>query len=136
YEQGTNVKIGPASIYEEFALSFKGYYHNNFFESIYFDKKLYKMYRDSVEIINIEKNLNLLNTVIDCKPCNAVAQLKFRKTDYYFPFTVDTSLVNILDDYHFHHIEDEFSKTKYYIAKTGTLASGMLVQPKSQNNLN
>lgn len=93
YEQGQDIYAGPVSDIEKFKLAFRGKYHVDFFEKIHIDNKLYRHFLDSVQVLSIEllevSNKSLL---FECKSCNRVAFLKFRKAYFKFPFYTDQPL--------------------------------------------
>ena len=87
YEYHENSYQGPLTGAEKFRYAFIGNYHNKFFDHIYIDTKLSAKYMDSVEILVIvQKNQFRGTYLFECKACNQVATLRFRKKVYNFPF--------------------------------------------------
>jgi len=127
---------GPVTEEEEFKNAFRGNYHVKFFEKIYMDSKLNRMFIDSVAIKNIQpigqSNFNLL---FPCSSCNKIALLTFRNRSYFYPFysnNSDTNNYQIKED----TINGYYRKLFY--AMTDSFPSGLFFQPlnKSKDNNN
>ena len=127
YEYHENSYQGPLTATEKFRYAFIGNYHNKFFDHIYIDTKLSAKYMDSVEILVIvQKNQFRGTYLFECKACNQVATLRFRKKEYNFPFFSDQALDEANEtNFYLDTIDGHYRKI--YISKTGK-ESGLLME--------
>lgn len=88
YDYGRYSNRGPLSVEEEFRRSFDSYHHIKFFEDRMIDPKVYKIFLDSVEVIDVRKKVDSDQLMYACEPCNAVSQLTFKGDTYLFPVTM------------------------------------------------
>jgi len=89
YDYGRTSFRGLETNEELFVKSFDAYHHTRFFEDRLIDPKVYKIFLDSVKVIEVlPKNKVKEELMIECDPCNAVAHVTFMKRDYYYPYTV------------------------------------------------
>jgi len=87
YDYGMYSYQGPLTEEEKFANLFKGKYYADFFSIIHIDKKLFRLYIDSVQVIHAGALKSKPSTMIArCTNCNKEALLRFRKRDYIFPY--------------------------------------------------
>lgn len=134
YEFGRYSSTGPISDTEKFKMAFRGKYYVDFFEKIYIDSKLYKLYMDSVQIIRIDTlKVHNKSLLFDCSSCNRLAILKFRKSWFKFPFYSNQALSDdTLWSFHVDTIENY--KRKIFLSHTnGT--SGIYLEPLNDSKL-
>ncbi len=88
FESGPTAYQGPKNLKTTFVQSFRAYYHTKFFDSIFIEEKLRKIFLDSVRIHKVwPKTSNSSHRLLfECIPCNAVAELEFNNVLHYFPF--------------------------------------------------
>jgi hypothetical protein len=76
---------GPQDEEEYFKTTFRNIFYIKYFDSIYVDKKVHKLFRDSVYLVNLKTVP--LGSIRSCKACNREAILSFKgrqKPYYYF----------------------------------------------------
>ena len=84
---------GPESLKNSFKNSFNTYFYKKFFDEIYFDEKLQKLFLDSVQILDVYPTINPITPMFKCDNCNALAELKFKKRLFKFPFQTNRKLI-------------------------------------------
>lgn len=123
YTKGIQAHSGPLTETEKFALAFKGKYHTVFFEKLHIDEKLYKMFIDSVDIVQvIPMSESSSKPFIPCTACNYMAELEFRKRSFSYPFFTTQDTENQEDDFSV-KLDGEFQR-KFYVTHDG-LGSGI-----------
>lgn len=88
FDYGKFSNSGPLTPEEEFRRSFDTYHHIKFFEYRMIDAKVYKIFLDSVEIIEVRRKSLKDKGFYECEPCNAIAEIKFMGDTYYYPLTL------------------------------------------------
>ena len=88
YDYGLYSNPGPITPKEEFRRSFDTYHHIKFFEYRMLDPKVYKIFLDSVDVIDVRRKDASDKLFFDCQPCNATAEITFKRETYFFPFTL------------------------------------------------
>ncbi len=88
YDYGLYSNPGPITPKEEFRRSFDTYHHIKFFENRMIDPKVYKIFLDSVEVVDVKRKKDTDKLIFDCEPCNATAEITFKGDTYFFPFTM------------------------------------------------
>jgi len=95
YDFGPFSNPGPLTPEEEFRRTFDTYHHNKFFENRMIDPKVYKIFLDSVKVIDVDRKKEDDRLLIECKPCNAVAEITFLGETYFYPFTLSERQLNM-----------------------------------------
>jgi hypothetical protein len=127
YDYGKYGNPGPLNDVEQFKLAFRGKYHSVFFEKIHIDSKLYRLYMDSVQVVDVTALKDHNKTLLfDCSVCNRVATLKFRKAIYRFPFFTDQNLSGSTHIFYLDTI-GEYHR-KIYLSQNGGV-SGLYLSP-------
>lgn len=128
YEIAKAAYKGPEDDTDYFRKVFNNYHHMAFFESLKLDKKVYKIYRDSVLILKISD----IATGSDktCKSCNKSALLRFKGKEIPFPYQVTDQLMESISK----------GSTKRYIKSNlfikiydNDKESGVVIEKTSQN---
>lgn len=114
----------PLTIEEEFQNAFRGNYYAKFFEIIHIDSKLYRVFRDSVQLVSIS-DLNLSKKqLFSCPTCNKSATLIFRNRTYHYPFFwPETASSSFQYNFTIDTISGYYRKI--WIAKSDSLPSGV-----------
>jgi hypothetical protein len=88
YDHATAAYPGPQSAVDYFMQTFRSMHYMKYFDSIHIDKKVQKLFRDSVRLISLQE---IPIGSAKCKACNYEAQLQFRqfKTPFYYFVTDD-----------------------------------------------
>lgn len=94
YDYGKYSYPGPLTTIEEFKNSFDSYYHIKFFEDRMIDKKVYKLFLDSVKVIDVRAKKDDDKLMYACDPCNTTAELTFMGDTYLFPTTMGENQFN------------------------------------------
>lgn len=79
----------PTSLEWSFRNAFYAYHYNKFFDQVYMDPKVKKIFRDSVKIIEIITEIEKDEMKKGCSNCNAIAKLQFKKKVFDFPYQMD-----------------------------------------------
>lgn len=87
------------SAYIDFLMAFRHYHFETFFDYIFLDKKVKRLYRDSITIDTIIKHQNHMSTAIPCYGCNIVAQITFRNQKYAIPHQLNSQLLLYFEQY-------------------------------------
>jgi len=94
YDYGRYGPKGPMTAVETFDQSFKNYHYSKFFELTHIDKKLYKVFTDSVSVIAVQPAADITEkTLYECSTCNAVATIDFLGKRWYYPTTVHADML-------------------------------------------
>ena len=88
YDFGRYSNSGPLTPKEEFRRSFDTYHHNKFFENRMIDPKVYKIFLDSVEVIDVRRKSDNEKLLFPCDPCNTTAEITFKGDTYLFPLSM------------------------------------------------
>jgi len=88
YDYGLFSNQGPITPKEEFRRSFDIYHHIKFFEYRMLDPKVYKIFLDSVEVVDVRRKNENDKSFFDCEPCNTTAEITFKGDTYFFPLTL------------------------------------------------
>lgn len=99
YEVAWAPFIGPESLKNSFTNSFNAYFYKKFFDELYFDEKLHKLFLDSVQIIDVYPSINPNTSMFKCDNCNALAELIFKKRMFKFPFQTNRKFIEEYDVY-------------------------------------
>ncbi len=88
YDHSTSAYPGPQIGLEYFLQTFRSVHYMRYFDSIHIDKKVQKIFRDSVKLLSLNE---IPIGSAKCKACNYEAMLQFRqfKTPFYFFVTDD-----------------------------------------------
>ncbi len=97
YDYGLYSNPGPITPREEFRRSFDAYHHIKFFEYRKLDSKVYKLFLDSVRIVEVREKLDSDDFFFECKPCNTTAVITFMRDTYYYPFTLSKNQLSMED---------------------------------------
>ena len=87
YDYGKFSYPGPLTAIEDFRRTFDNYYHKKFFEYRMIDPKVYNIFLDSVEVLDVRKKEADDIGFFECKTCNGIAEFTFRGETYHYPFT-------------------------------------------------
>ena len=88
YDYGKYSTPGPLTRKEEFRQSFDAYHHIKYFKNRMVDPKVYKLFLDSVRIIDVRRKLAIDVLLFECDPCNAIAALEFKNDISLYPFSM------------------------------------------------
>jgi hypothetical protein len=80
----------------DFNQAFRSYHYEFFFDFIFFDKKLRRLYRDSVKIDSVRLLTDNVKLILPCKGCNSYAGITFRGQHYLYPHSLPQDLVDIM----------------------------------------
>lgn len=116
YDLGPYSAPGPLTPEETFRNEFDAYHHTKFFEKVMIDKKVYKIFLDSVKIVDVRAKTTDDELFFECDPCNAVAELVFKKRTFIYPTNMSDNLLN-LDDITFKFEEIDGITYKIYQEK-------------------
>ncbi|MBK9256928.1 MAG: hypothetical protein IPM42_15710 [Saprospiraceae bacterium] len=124
YKFGQNIDQGPLSPKEEFNQLFKGYYYHKFFEKVYLDEKVHKLFIDSVQLIKLTPFQYDKEYLFNCPGCNAAASLKFKNKIYEIPYN---STIDPANDNQYLFTLDTFDiyERKIFLSKNPELSSGV-----------
>jgi hypothetical protein len=104
----------PLSLKESFMNAFNAYHYNKFFDKVMMDPKVKKIFRDSVQLIDIFPTEG--RNIPGCPNCNVLAKLKFKKKVFDFPVQMSET---DLKDHHCYMLMDQSTekfKKLIYIA--------------------
>lgn len=76
YDHSSQAFAGPQNKEEYFMQTFRSYHYLNYFDSIHIDKKVQKLFRDSVKLISLKQ---IPIGTSRCKSCNFEAMMKFKQ---------------------------------------------------------
>ncbi len=121
----------------QFKNAFNAVFYNDFFDRIYLDDKVKRIFKDSVAVDTvIRKNQFNGSLMFDCDPCNVVGQLQFKGSKFYYPATLGTTIEETIHRYLFDIIDEEtyvFTAADHMgkIVSSNTGKSGILIRSKS-----
>lgn len=116
--QGKPENLENKSAYIDFLMAFRHYHFETFFDYTFLDKKVKRLYRDSITIDTMLTYQNNMSVVIPCFGCNVVAKITFRNQKYLVPHLLSDQLLH-----YFEHYNQTFSaKPNQYL--TGFTAKG------------
>ena len=95
YDYGNFSNPGPLTPKEEFTRAFDTYHHVKFFENRMIDPKVYRIFLDSVQVVDVSRKKASDSLMFSCDPCNATAQLTFMGETYYYPLTLSENQLNM-----------------------------------------
>jgi len=124
YIFGQNIDPGPLTPQEEFSQQFRGYYYQKFFEKVYLDEKVYKIFIDSVKLLAITPYSDTTDYLFNCASCNASARLKFKNKIYNIPYS-SSVLFPSSGIYTFSVDTTGGYERKIFISKEPEIASGV-----------
>lgn len=119
---------GPETLEEYILKIFRSYHYLSFFDKIHIDKKVQKLFRDSVSIDKISKMPE--NFEKECKNCNYLLLLKFKKTIYPYEIYLAESLTETLNSNSVEIIQQEGINFKFY--ETSEIRGAYISQIKSK----
>lgn len=127
YDYGKYSNPGPLTPKEEFRRAFDTYHHIKFFENRMIDPKVYKIFLDSVVVINVRRKMDDDKLIFGCEPCNTSAEITFLGDTYLYPLTLSEKQLG-REGY-----SSEFEKKgklihKYYRKDDGT--TGLYIAPE------
>lgn len=141
YDYGRFSYAGPNTLQETFTKSFYSVYYSAFFDAVYLEEKLKESFKDSVKIVETFPELLGEKMIIPCNNCNATAKLKFKDSEFYYPF-VTTMNSDTPDGYQLAETSS-ISNNKYKKIYTSThpeKLSGIYIgynnNPRKTSNLN
>lgn len=111
YDYGRYSSKGPITPREEFRRSFDTYHHIKFFEDRMIDPKVYKLFLDSVNVVEVRKKEESDPLMFSCDPCNTTAIITFKNDTYHYPITLSEKQLN-MDSF-----KAEFKKVNGFIYK-------------------
>lgn len=88
YDYGKFSYSGPLTPKEEFLRTFDTYHHIKFFENRMIDPKVYKIFLDSVQAVDVRRKKDTDKLLFQCDPCNTIAELTFLGETYFYPLTL------------------------------------------------
>ena len=91
------------------------------------DPKVYKIFLDSVQVIDVRKKADADKLMFSCDPCNCVALLTFLGETYYYPLTLGENQLDMDGKSISFEEKDDFIY-KYYQVDGGY--SGLYLAPK------
>jgi hypothetical protein len=116
--QGKPENLENKSAYIDFLMAFRHYHFETFFDYVFLDKKVKRLYRDSITIDTMLTYQNNMSVVMPCFGCNVVAQITFRNQKYLVPHLLNSQLLQ-----YFEHYNQTFSpKSNQHL--TGFTAKG------------
>ncbi|MFZ1703620.1 MAG: hypothetical protein WAT79_04705 [Saprospiraceae bacterium] len=118
---------------QEFYLAFQTTTYEKFFDFIFFDQKLRRLYRDSVVIRQILPYDENKKRLFPCGDCNGIADINFLNNHYMVPFKAASYLMNHLNMYDFIEKRDHQYYTSIFLPKTNGLQLGCEIRSTSQN---
>lgn len=128
YEIAKAAYKGPEDDTDYFRKVFNNYHHMAFFELLKLDKKVYKIYRDSVLILNISDIP--IGSDKTCKNCNKSALLRFKDKEIPFPYQVTDQLAKAIND----GGSKRYLKSNLFIKiYDNDTESGVVIEKASQN---
>lgn len=89
YDYGKFSNSGPQTANEKFRETFDTYHHIKFFENRMIDPKVYKIFLDSVQVIDVRRKKSTDKLMMDCEPCNTTAEVTFKGDTYFYPLTMN-----------------------------------------------
>lgn len=95
YDYGKYSNPGPLTPKEEFTRAFDTYHHVKFFENRMIDPKVYRIFLDSVQVVEVRRKEDTDNLLFSCDPCNTIAQLVFLGDTYYYPLTLSENQLDM-----------------------------------------
>ena len=95
YDYGLYGYQGPITPKEEFRRSFDTYHHIKFFEDRMIDPKVYKIFLDSVKVIDVRRKMPGVKHMFKCDPCNTTAEITFKGDTYFYPLTLSEKQLNM-----------------------------------------
>jgi hypothetical protein len=101
----------PISLTHQFRNAFYAYHYNSFFDKVYLDSKVKKIFRDSVTILDVVPKTTGLDLMFSCENCNVVATLKFKKKVFYFPVQMADNVLELSSQFTFNL--DDPNKTAF-----------------------
>lgn len=106
YEVSRSAYEGPEDHFTYFVKAFRNYHYTKFFDFIHIDKKVQKLFRDSVRIMEVMPIA--AGSDLNCKNCNRKALLKFKNTNYPYAYVVSKELDDKLNSIHavYYDLED------------------------------
>ncbi len=133
YDYGKFGYPGPITPKEEFRRSFDTYHHIKFFENRMIDAKVYKIFLDSVQVINVRRKKATDKLFFKCEPCNTTAEITFKGDTYFYPLTLSENQLN-QRGYSCSFQEKEDFIYKYF--QEIDAFSGLYIAPKKNRNKN
>lgn len=97
YDFGRFSNPGPLTPKEEFRRTFDTYHHTKFFEDRMIDPKVYKIFLDSVDVIDVRRKSADDKLMFPCAPCNTTAEVTFKGDTYYYPLTLNEKQLDMED---------------------------------------
>ena len=104
----------------DYLFAFRSYHHTTFFEYIFLDKKLNRLYRDSIIVDTVYKYEGQKGLVYPCRGCNAVADIRFRLSSYLVPHSLEPHLMKRLESFMFIQKTTFKGHLSTYYPKDGT----------------
>ncbi len=133
YDYGKYGYRGPETPEESFRNAFDAYHHSKFFMLIHIDRKVSKIFKDSVEIIKILPKSDVDEKFLyQCGTCNAVAHLRFKRKDFYYPTSVNLDIFDqSYDDIIYEHREGQ--EIKLFSDQDGHRGAAISVLPSRRH---
>ena len=91
----------PTPLEWSFRDAFNAYHFNKFFDQVFMDPKVKKIFRDSVQIMEVVPIPDIVAQNNECSNCNAVAKLKFKKKIFDYHYQVDNNKILMHQKYDF-----------------------------------
>jgi hypothetical protein len=129
FDYGKYSYPGPLTPKEEFTRAFDAYHHVKFFEDRMIDPKVFKIFLDSVKVVDVRRKKDTDNLMFTCDPCNTTAQLTFLGDTYYYPLTLSEDQLN-MKGYTCSFEERGDYIYKYYQVDNKNKDSGLYISPK------
>jgi len=127
YDYGKFSNPGPITPKEEFRRTFDNYHHLRFFEYRMIDKKVYKLFLDSVDVVEVRPKRADDTPFFECKTCNIMAEITFKGDTYFFPVTLSEKQLD-QSDYSVSFKEKGANVHKYY--QQNNRPTGLYITPK------
>ena len=102
FDYGRYSYKGPENLMSNFMITFHNYHYSRFFMELGMDEKVYKALRNKVKILSA-RVIDDFNgeLMFECSTCNAVAELEYENTRFYFPYSDSKSILQNEQDYYF-----------------------------------
>ena len=133
YDYGKYSNPGPITPKEAFRRTFDTYHHIKFFEYRMIDPKVYKIFLDSVEVVNVRRKTRSDKGFFECEPCNTTAEITFMGDTYFYPLTLSENHLS-MSGYTVSFKED--AEMIYKIHKKDNSNPGVYITPKKNRYKN
>lgn len=130
YDQDSYAYAGPKSNMEDFLNSYNAYHYSRILEGLKIEEKLWPMFKDSVEIINVYEGQPKKKAIVECENCNMTAELVFKNNRVDYPYMAKAN-----DESGYEIIAKKINGDSYrwYFAKSEGQQSGLSITSPNGN---